>query len=150
MVDVSPHMHYLGKSVEVTATLPDGSDRPLIRIDDWDFRWQGAYFYRRPVALPAGSRIDAYFRFDNSDENPFNPSARIAFSLPVRGRARMDIYSLRGRRVNTLIDAELSAGWHDLVWDGTDDAGRPLASGVYLYQLKTADALLSRKLTLLK
>jgi len=81
LIDVSPHMHYLGKSVEVTATLADGDEQPLIRIEDWDFRWQGAYFYRRPVLLPAGSRIDAYFRFDNSAENPFNPS-----SPPIRVR----------------------------------------------------------------
>ena len=74
VIDVSPHMHYLGKSVEVVATLPSGAEEPLIRIDDWDFRWQGAYFYRKPVHLPQGSRIDAYFRFDNSAENPFNPS----------------------------------------------------------------------------
>ena len=79
VIDVSPHMHYIGKSVEVVATLPNGSEEALIRIDDWDFRWQGAYFYRQPVHLPAGSRIDAYFRFDNSAENPFNPS-----SPPIR------------------------------------------------------------------
>ena len=74
VIDVSPHMHYLGKEVEVVATLPDGDEKPLIRIEDWDFRWQGAYFYTAPVTLPAGSRIDAYFRFDNSADNPFNPS----------------------------------------------------------------------------
>lgn len=74
VVDVSPHMHYIGKDVEVVATLPDGTEEPLITIEEWDFRWQGAYFYRKPLFLPAGSRIDAYFSFDNSAENPFNPS----------------------------------------------------------------------------
>jgi hypothetical protein len=74
LIDVSPHMHYLGKTVEVSATLPDGTDRELIRINDWDFRWQGAYTFRAPVHLPAGSRIDAFYRFDNSAENPHNPS----------------------------------------------------------------------------
>jgi hypothetical protein len=74
LIDVSPHMHYLGKSAEVSASLPDGSDKELIRINDWDFRWQGAYTYRAPVQLPAGSRIDAFFRFDNSAANPHNPS----------------------------------------------------------------------------
>ena len=75
VIDVSPHMHYLGKQVDVVATLPNGDEEPLIRIDDWDFRWQGAYFYRRPLHLPQGTRIDAYFRYDNSAENPFNPSS---------------------------------------------------------------------------
>jgi len=75
VIEVSPHMHYLGKLVDVTATLPDGMEEPLIKISDWDFRWQGAYFYREPVRLPKGSRIDAYFQFDNSADNPFNPSS---------------------------------------------------------------------------
>jgi hypothetical protein len=79
VVEVSPHMHYLGKRVDVIATLPDGYEEPLIQIDSWDFRWQGAYFYRQPVSLPKGSRIDAYFEFDNSASNPFNPS-----SPPIR------------------------------------------------------------------
>jgi len=79
VIEISPHMHYLGKTVEVVATLPDGTEQPLITIDDWDFRWQGAYFYRQPVYLPKGTRIDAYFRFDNSAENPFNQA-----SPPIR------------------------------------------------------------------
>lgn len=79
IVEVSPHMHYLGKRVDVIATLPDGYEEPLIQIDSWDFRWQGAYFYRQPVSLPKGSRIDAYFEFDNSASNPSNPS-----SPPIR------------------------------------------------------------------
>jgi hypothetical protein len=81
LLEVSPHMHYLGREVEVVATLPGGGDVPLIDIDRWDFRWQGAYFYRRPVFLPKGTRIDAYFRFDNSEDNPFNQS-----SPPIRVR----------------------------------------------------------------
>ena len=81
LIEISPHMHYLGKTVEVVATLPDGSEEPLITIDDWDFRWQGAYFYRQPVHLPKGTRIDAYFRFDNSAKNPFNQA-----SPPIRVR----------------------------------------------------------------
>ncbi len=79
LIDVSPHMHYLGKEVEAVATLPDGTREPLIRINDWDFRWQGTYFFREPVRLPKGTRLDVRFRFDNSAENPFNPS-----SPPVR------------------------------------------------------------------
>ena len=73
LISVSPHMHYLGREVKAVATLPDGSQIPLIYIPDWDFRWQNIYIYREPLALPAGSRIDAWFKFDNSSENPYNP-----------------------------------------------------------------------------
>ena len=81
VLDAFPHMHYLGKRVEATATLPTGEQVPLIRINDWDFRWQGTYIYRDPLELPKGTRIDARFAFDNSDANPFNPS-----SPPIRVR----------------------------------------------------------------
>jgi len=75
LIDVTPHMHYLGREVEAYATLPDGEQMPLIKIDDWDFRWQDSYVYREPVRLPKGTRIEALFRFDNSATNPFNPSS---------------------------------------------------------------------------
>lgn len=75
LIDVTPHMHYLGREVEAYATLPDGAQLPLIHIEDWDFRWQDSYFYREPVRLPKGTRIEALFRFDNSAANPANPSA---------------------------------------------------------------------------
>ncbi|MEM7200095.1 MAG: redoxin domain-containing protein [Planctomycetota bacterium] len=75
IIDITPHMHYLGKEVEAVATLPDGTETPLIRIADWDFRWQDTYVYREPVHLPKGTRIHARFRFDNSATNPANPSS---------------------------------------------------------------------------
>ncbi len=75
LIDVTPHMHYLGREVEAYATLPGGEQVPLIKIDDWDFRWQDSYVYREPLRLPKGTRIEALFRFDNSAANPFNPSS---------------------------------------------------------------------------
>ncbi len=78
LIDITPHMHYIGTQVVATATLPDGAKLPLIRIADWDFRWQNVYVYRAPVYLPAGSRIDVWFAFDNSDDNPANPNSPAA------------------------------------------------------------------------
>lgn len=74
LTDVTPHMHFLGREFIAIATLPDGSETPLIRIADWDFRWQNTFAYREPVHLPAGSRIDAWVRYDNSADNPQNPA----------------------------------------------------------------------------
>ena len=73
VLGIAPHMHYLGKRVEATATLPNGSEEPLLRIDDWDFNWQDEYRYREPVHLPAGTRLRVRFTFDNSTANPRNP-----------------------------------------------------------------------------
>ena len=71
---VYPHAHYLGKSIHAFATLPDGSTRWLIRIDDWDFNWQDSYRYAEPVPLPAGSAITMRWTYDNSASNVRNPN----------------------------------------------------------------------------
>jgi len=70
----NPHAHYLAKEFKATATLPDGSTKPLIWIQDWDFNWQDGYNYKQPVILPKGTRIDVRITYDNSATNPRNPS----------------------------------------------------------------------------
>jgi Copper type II ascorbate-dependent monooxygenase, C-terminal domain len=71
---ITPHMHLLGREMKVTATYPDGTVRPLIYIDDWDFHWQANYNFEEPVALPSGTRIDMVAVFDNSAESKRQPS----------------------------------------------------------------------------
>jgi hypothetical protein len=75
------HAHYLGREMKMTATLPDGSARGLLWIKDWDFNWQDSYFFRAPLRLPKGTRLDVEIVYDNSAGNPRNPS-----SPPVRVR----------------------------------------------------------------
>jgi mono/diheme cytochrome c family protein len=75
ITEVAPHMHLLGKEMKVTATLPDGSTRPMIWIKDWDFNWQGQYRFKEPLILPPGSRVDMEATFDNSANNPRNPNS---------------------------------------------------------------------------
>ncbi|HEY7334663.1 MAG TPA: DPP IV N-terminal domain-containing protein [Bryobacteraceae bacterium] len=71
---VSAHAHYIGKEMKATATLPDGTVKPLLWITDWDFNWQDQYTYREPVSLPKGTRIDVSIGYDNSANNRRNPS----------------------------------------------------------------------------
>lgn len=71
---VGAHAHYVGKEMQETATLPDGTKKPLVWIPDWDFAWQDRYNYKAPVALPKGTRIEVRLRYDNSAENPRNPN----------------------------------------------------------------------------
>jgi hypothetical protein len=75
LVDSFPHMHNLGKEFRVEATAPDGTVTPLIWIRDWAFRWQDYHAYAEPVRLKRGTRIDAYMRYDNSADNPYNPNS---------------------------------------------------------------------------
>ena len=71
---IYPHAHYMGKDLRAFATLPDGTERSLIWIKDWDFNWQNAYRYRSPVKLPRGTILRMRYVYDNSAENPRNPS----------------------------------------------------------------------------
>ena len=71
---VQPHAHYLARSVEATATLPDGTTRTLLSISHWDFNWQDVYRYKSPVPLPAGTTVTMKWVYDNSPDNPVNPT----------------------------------------------------------------------------
>ena len=73
-IAILPHMHLLGREIKVEAVLPDGSRRPLIYIDDWDFEWQNTYYFKEQIPLPRGTRIELTSIYDNSADNPRNPS----------------------------------------------------------------------------
>ncbi len=78
------------------------------------------------------------------------PRTTIRFSLAEGGPARLEIYDVSGRRVRSLVDAPQTAGSHEVVWDGTNDAGDPVPSGVYWSQLHLRRFTTNRKLVVLK
>jgi hypothetical protein len=82
--------------------------------------------------------------------NPFNPSTTISFSLARDARAELSIYDVRGARVRTLVDARRERGIHRIQWDGRNQAGEPVASGVYFYRLKAGAFSSTKKMVLLK
>lgn len=82
--------------------------------------------------------------------NPFNPNTTIRFEMAARGDAALRIYDARGRAVRTLFAGVAGAGVTSLTWNGRDDAGRAVGSGVYFYRLETASGALARKMVLLK
>ncbi len=92
----------------------------------------------------------ARFALAQNAPNPFNSVTTIAFSLPEAGRATLGIYSTTGQLVRTLVDGEVAAGTHAVVWDGRDDAGRAAASGVYIVRLAAGAHTVHRRATLLR
>ncbi|MFO7653486.1 MAG: multicopper oxidase domain-containing protein [Candidatus Krumholzibacteriia bacterium] len=82
--------------------------------------------------------------------NPFNPSTNISFRLPTARAVDLRIFDVRGRTVHTLADGDFAAGEHTLSWQGLDDAGRRLPSGVYFYQLRAGDILEKRKMIMVQ
>ncbi len=82
--------------------------------------------------------------------NPFNSSTNISFALPEAGHVRLDVYDIAGRLVSTLFNADADAGQQTVSWDGTDEAGRPVSSGIYFYTLRSGEISSSRRMLLLK
>ena len=82
--------------------------------------------------------------------NPFNPETTIAFTLPEPGKIRLSVYNIRGRFVRELLNEFREAGEHRVVWDGRDERGYPVSSGVYFYRLSAGDITEQRKMMLLK
>lgn len=74
LLAIYPHAHYLGKQIDAWAQLPDGSRRALLKINDWDINWQATYTYREPISLPAGTMVEMRITYDNTDQNPRNPT----------------------------------------------------------------------------
>jgi len=73
-VSVGAHAHYIGKTMKMTATFPDGTVKTLLDIKDWDFAWQDRYFFENTILLPKGTKLESEVSWDNSQENPKNPS----------------------------------------------------------------------------
>lgn len=93
----------------------------------------------------------ALFSLAQNYPNPFNPSTTISLQIfNPTVRYRLDIYDLKGRRISTLIDGYLSAGQQQVVWNGRDDRGQSLSSGVYFYRLSGGTETVTRKMILSK
>lgn len=82
--------------------------------------------------------------------NPFNPRTTLHFELPAAGLVKITLHDLAGRLIKTAIEAELGAGYHDIVWDGTDAAGRTVSSGGYLARLEFGGAIQTVRLGLVR
>ena len=109
----------------------------------------------RPHALTAVTEASAASlpdrpRLEPNEPNPFNASTVIHFTLPRGQEVDLGIYNLLGQRQATLVRTFVGAGPHAASWDGRDDEGRPLGSGLYLCRLATTAATPTRKLMLLR
>ncbi|HSG27688.1 MAG TPA: M1 family aminopeptidase, partial [Candidatus Krumholzibacterium sp.] len=96
------------------------------------------------AGIPALSYLSQNF------PNPFNPVTTIGFGLGEESRVRIAVYDLRGRLVRVLTDGVWPAGSHDIVWNGLDSSGVPVASGVYFYRMESGDTSTSKKMVLLR
>ncbi|MCB0306205.1 MAG: T9SS type A sorting domain-containing protein, partial [Calditrichaeota bacterium] len=101
------------------------------------------------IGLP-GTGVPAQYALEPNYPNPFNPNTVIRFQLPEAQEVRLTVYSILGQKVRTLISERLAAGYHQAVWDGLNERGAQMSSGMYIYRLEAGKFQQVRKMILLK
>lgn len=141
-------------------TYPYGEDTYV----DWDFdniwkadvnyEYNNGYPYLRDIKYLSIEEdehlISAYEITTMNYPNPFNPDTRISFELPWESEVDLKIYNVKGQLIRRLYGGRLPAGKHHTVWDGTDEYGRDVSSGVYFYRLSTDEDTTVRKMLMVK
>jgi photosystem II stability/assembly factor-like uncharacterized protein len=102
------------------------------------------------ISDPELTNIPKTYRLSQNYPNPFNPETKISFTIPKAGDVTIKVYDIQGREVTTLVNASMNAGAHEVVWNGTNASGARVASGMYVYTMKSADRVLSKKMVLMK
>lgn len=90
------------------------------------------------------------FELSQNYPNPFNPTTTIKYKLTSRSLVRLDVYNVLGQKVRGLIEREIESGTHTIIWDGADDHGNLVPSGVYYYRIMSDDSYLVKKMVMLK
>ena len=103
-----------------------------------------------PVPTPVSPHVTYENRLEANVPNPFNPSTTIHYELAQSGRATLGVYDVSGKLVRTLVDREHNVGSYEARWDGRNDSGASVASGVYFYRLESGRFMQTRRMVLLK
>jgi hypothetical protein len=105
------------------------------------------------ICLGVGVNDDQIVEFKNSIQNhpnPFNPETTIEYSIKEDSNVLIEIYNIKGQKVKTLINGFREAGYHSVIWNGKDNNGKSVASGLYFYRMQTDNYQKIRKMVLLK
>ena len=102
------------------------------------------------IAFQVAGNVPAKSSLSQNYPNPFNPMTTIEYSLPEQSQVKFEVFNVLGQRVKTLADIVQPAGRHRIVWDGKDDQGKDVASGIYFYRLEAGEFSESRRMVILK
>ena len=94
--------------------------------------------------------IPTVYALKDNYPNPFNPRTTLKYDLPEQAHVNIDIYDMLGRQVKTLMDQTQDAGYRSVIWDATNDYGKPVSAGIYLYQIQAGEYMQTKKMVLLK
>ena len=149
-----------GFAVVNSELIPSRADRTYTFVDK-SASEGGTYYYKLvdidrngmrtehgPIAVAAP--VPARYSLAQNYPNPFNPLTTIRYELPSAGRVSLKVYNMHGQLVRTLVDEHVSAGYHTLVWDGRDEFGQAVSSGIYYYRMVAGTFVETKKMALLR
>lgn len=110
----------------------------------------GGIIYGTPAGIDDEVNNPNEFALRQNYPNPFNPQTSIEFNLPRDSRAKLSVINILGQKVRTLVDNLLPAGSHTVIWDGLDDKGEDMPSGVYFYTFTADGSFCSRRMLLIR
>ena len=97
-----------------------------------------------------GELLPEVFSLHQNYPNPFNPVTKLRYDLPENGHVNITIYDMLGREVKILINQTQNSGYRSIIWDATNDYGKPVSAGIYLYQIQAGEYMRTKKMVLLK
>jgi hypothetical protein len=130
------------------------ADNDDVYIDQIEFRGTtatlGSSFAKVSDEVSVAEALPESFELKQNYPNPFNPSTTIAFSLPEASEVTIKVYDLSGNLVRTLVNDNRTAGEHEVTWNGLNDKGVRVSSGVYIYRIEAGNFAQTRRMVMLK
>jgi hypothetical protein len=133
-------------TLEWTVHVTDGIDTVEATNAPFTVMIDGGY----AMSVYLESLLPDKFALHQNYPNPFNPVTTLRYDLPENGHVNITIYDMLGRQVRTLINQTQNAGFKSIIWNATNDYGKPVSAGVYLYQIQAGEFVQTKKMVLLK
>ncbi len=133
-----------GESINLK--FPVGSPKAEGMVRDFVFKAVG--YYKRYYEVSTAGPVT--YKLNNNYPNPFNAQTEIQYALPEPAEINLSVYNIMGQKVRTLVEGRQPAGVHKVIWDGKNEKGETVASGVYLYSIRAGTYIETKKMTLLK
>jgi hypothetical protein len=119
---------------------------PFVTTDHMGFR----VVIREQLDAKIETILPELYTLHQNYPNPFNPVTTLRYDLPKNSLVTIIIYDMMGREVKTLINQTQDAGYRSVIWDATNDYGKPVSAGIYLYQIQAGEYISTKKMVLLK
>jgi ligand-binding sensor domain-containing protein len=140
-----------GMASNRVASLAEGLDGMLwIGTDSGISKFDKISAFEHPILVESIELLPSSFTITGNYPNPFNPATTIEFSLPIGGLVNLTIYNIMGQEIRTLITESMPAGTHSVRWDGRDNSGMAVSSGIYMSYLTMGSKRTSHRTVLMK